>query len=64
MNTRNSYIRFSSDHHKRSCENKIGYETRADAFRDAKRILSEYRSKKTPYKCSYCGYWHLATNWS
>jgi len=39
----------------------MGYETRTDALRDAKRILIEYRSEKTPYKCNYCGYWHLAT---
>lgn len=61
MNIKRSYIKSSNNHHKRSCENKMGYETRTDALRDAKRILIEYRSEKTPYKCNYCGYWHLAT---
>jgi len=50
-----------SNHHKASCETKTNYETRSDAIRDARRILIEYRSDRTPYKCSYCGYWHLAT---
>jgi hypothetical protein len=52
-----------NNHHKVSCENKTNYETRNDAIRDAKRILAEYRSDRTPYKCSYCGYWHLATKY-
>jgi hypothetical protein len=54
---------FLSKHHKLSCYTKIGYESHKDALRDAARILSEYRSKKTPYKCSYCGHWHLATKY-
>jgi hypothetical protein len=63
MTTRKSYTKFLNDHHKLSCETKTNYESRNDAIRDAKRILTEYRSDSIPYKCSYCGYWHLATKY-
>lgn len=63
MTIRKSYTKFLNDHHKASCESKTNYASRSDALRDAKRILSEYRSHKTPYKCDYCGYWHLATKY-
>lgn len=64
MTTRNCYTKSLNDHHKRSCETKMGYDTRLDAIRDAKRIFIEYRSEKIPYKCDYCGYWHLATKYN
>ncbi len=57
------HITKPNNHHKLSCETKTNYESRNDAIRDAKRILKEYRSDRTPYKCSYCGYWHLATKY-
>jgi len=52
-----------NEHHKASCASKTNYSSINDALRDAKRILIEYRSEKTPYKCSYCGYWHLGTKY-
>jgi len=53
--------------------NKVGYETKQEAKKDAEFITKSSRTQKQkiskpkhgkkmrPYKCKYCGLWHLTT---
>ena len=42
-----------------SCEGKVRHETLVAAQRHANNPARKFRFHGTPYKCAFCGFWHV-----
>lgn len=45
------------------CHDKLAFDTRKQAQGTATTADYQHGAKVEPYKCQYCGLWHLATKY-